>query len=100
MLGITHFLHANDIGVEFSEIAMDCANLPILFGARCVGPSARKPLDVPKCGGDCDSRTNKGSRRGGGWSCLGAESAGEESYRKESDEKSGEHGGRIASKIR
>ena len=84
MLEIAHFLQADDVGGELPEIAMDCANLPIFFGARSVGPPAGKPLDVPKGGGDGGRRTDAGATAERARSCLGGESSGEEGDREES----------------
>jgi hypothetical protein len=49
---ITDFFEANDIRLELGKIAMDCANLPVLFLPGCIGTAARKPLNVPKRGSD------------------------------------------------
>src|SRR5213082_3466535 len=91
MFGVAHFLHTNDISVKLCEIAMDCANLAILFVARCVGPPAGKPLDVPKGRRDSGRRIDKGNRWGGSGSYLRAESAGKESDQQQWRKKSGGH---------
>src|SRR5205823_14634301 len=95
VFGIAHFLQADDIGIELSQITMDRANLAIFFVTRCIGPTAGKPLDVPKGRRDCGRRTGGGERGKGGRRYLRAESAGEESNQKQSSEKSGGHGNTV-----
>jgi hypothetical protein len=94
VLEIADFLQTDNVGRDLFDIAMDGANLPILFGARRVGPPAGKPLDVPKGGGD-GGRGIGGRRRRGWRGCLGGEVAGEEGDDEESQEKAGGHGGKI-----
>ena len=49
---IADLLQTDDVGANLLDVAMDGANLPILFGARRIGPPAGEPLNVPKGGGD------------------------------------------------
>jgi hypothetical protein len=95
VLEIPHFLQADDVGGKLCKILVDGANLPIFFGPRSIGPPARKPLNIPKGGGEGGREIAGASRRGGKGggrrTCRSGEGTGEEDGCEEEGAESGGH---------